>query len=180
MGPLYQTGIVRRQSIRIVRARPHFVCHRRGTSPAWDPWRRENAPIHRCQSANVLFARIRRTITLRVAGWSIGVTHKRSGRRRPLFVLVSQLPVVMAGVGVLFALLIGRIDFWPAVLVFAACLVASFLLAHWSMHHLTCEACDSRMTPPRGWWWRFSGQPIWMHCKHCDVDWDIGLRGNED
>ena len=91
-----------------------------------------------------------------------------------------QIPVVFVGLGGLWAVLAGWTSPWVGGSVLLAAVLASMVLTNTMMRRVPCPECRRRLDPPRGWSFRFPGKPILMRCANCDVDWDVGLRGQED
>jgi uncharacterized membrane protein len=98
------------------------------------------------------------------------------GRVRPLL----QVPIVILGLAAAFAALTGKIELGIGMLIFVLSILGSIALSFAIMKTYKCPECSRVLKPDAGWWWRFSGKTVSFRCSNCDIDWDFGLRGQED
>ena len=104
----------------------------------------------------------------------------RKSPRKRAWILIFQGLLVVVGLGVIATVAMGMMDVITGLIVFGAAFAASVAGSVWSMKTYSCPECGQRLLPPAGWWYRFPGTSILMRCGRCNVDWDLGLRGQED
>jgi hypothetical protein len=108
------------------------------------------------------------------------MTEVKMGLRKHVWMIAVQAPIVIVGVGALVAVAIDLIEVTTGLTVFVAALVISVAASAWYIRTRRCPQCGQRLLPPGGWWYRFPGIPLLMRCVRCDIDWDFGLRGQQD
>ena len=104
---------------------------------------------------------------------------KKSPKARA-WIFIFQALLVILGLGAVAAVATGLIDLTAGVTLFGAAFIASVVASVWSMRTYRCPECGQKLRPPAGWWYRFPGALLPMRCDRCNVDWDFGLRGQED
>ena len=108
------------------------------------------------------------------------MTVRRQAQQRPYGFLITKAGVVLVGLGSLFAFVVGLTSLAAALAVFGVAVAAAMVLSAAMMRSFNCPDCSALLRPPQGWWYRFSGREILFRCDRCDIDWDFGVKGQED
>ena len=94
--------------------------------------------------------------------------------------MILQGFVVVCGLLAFWGIAQDRVGLVAGVLTFGGALLLSIWGSSRWMKSQKCPDCGGQLHAPRGWWYRFPGVPILFRCGTCDIDWDFGMRGQED